>query len=104
MRNKKADYTAFGTVMRRGEVAGLKWEDFRADTKTLIIARAMAQTNGAVTEKLPKSGRKRVVDQATKLIIADVPTMIVSEWIGTLQQILLKMFMPTFCHTCKSRQ
>jgi len=50
-----------GTGMRRGEVIGLKWEDFKAETRTLIVARAIVQTRGAITVKLPKSGRTRVI-------------------------------------------
>ena len=50
-----------GTAMRRGEVVGLKWEDFRADTCTLIIQRAMVQVKGRVIEKKPKNNKTRVV-------------------------------------------
>lgn len=50
-----------GTGMRRGEVLGLKWKDFRTDTRTLVIARAVVQTRGSITQKVPKSGRKRVI-------------------------------------------
>jgi integrase len=50
-----------GTGMRRGEVLRLKWEDFKAETRTLIVARAIVQTRGAITVKLSKSGRTRVI-------------------------------------------
>jgi integrase len=56
------------TGMRRGEVLGLKWQDINWKTRTLIIERAIVQTRGLVTEKLPKSGKTRVVLLPVQLI------------------------------------
>ncbi len=50
-----------GTAMRRGEVLGLKWSDFDASTGRLVISRAIVQVKGQIIEKLPKSGKTRVV-------------------------------------------
>ena len=53
---------ALASGARRGELVGLKWEDFDAARGTLAIRRSLEQTKaGGVAEKLPKSGKARVV-------------------------------------------
>ncbi len=51
------------TGLRRGEVIGLKWEDFDAGKRQLQIWRSMAQVPGQKPfPKEPKSGKSRTVD------------------------------------------
>jgi len=50
------------TGMRRGEVVGLKWEDFSLERRTLTVRRSLCQLRGAgVIEKSTKTGKARVV-------------------------------------------
>jgi integrase len=53
---------ALGTGMRRGEIAGLRWDDFDEERGRLIVRRSIAQLPGPqLVEKSTKSGEPRVV-------------------------------------------
>lgn len=52
---------ALATGMRRGEVVGVKWDDFDAGRKILMVRRSLTQTRRGVEEKETKTGRARVV-------------------------------------------
>jgi len=49
------------TGMRRGEVLGLRWEDFNSQKRVLAVRRSLSQTRTGVSVKEPKSGRARAV-------------------------------------------
>jgi integrase len=55
------------TGMRRGEVCGLKWEDYDPDNATMMIRRAVSQMDGTFI-KSTKSGKARVVALPKSLV------------------------------------
>jgi integrase len=65
---------AMTTAMRRGEICGLKWEDFSADRASLAVQRAIVQVPGEVITKEPKTGRSRVIS-IPRSIVAEL-----SDW------------------------
>ena len=50
-------YTELTTGLRRGEICGLKWIDFDADTGKLNVNRSIEVKNGIVTEGETKTGK-----------------------------------------------
>jgi integrase len=52
---------ALSTGAHRGELLGLKWDDFDLRRGTLSIRRSLQETKEGVSEKTPKSGKSRVV-------------------------------------------
>jgi integrase len=53
---------ALNTGARRGELAGLRWDDIDLDTGTVAIRRNRVPVNWQVEEGTPKSRRARVID------------------------------------------
>jgi integrase len=50
------------TGARRGELLALKWDDIDLTRRTVSIRRSLEQTKHGVSEKVPKSGKSRVVE------------------------------------------
>jgi integrase len=50
------------TGMRRGEALALKWADFRTDTRTMTIRRAISLVGAQAFVSTPKSAQARAVD------------------------------------------
>lgn len=62
---------AIATGMRRGEVAGLKWEDFDEARGLLVVRRSIAQVPGPrLIEKQTKTGEARLIPIPPTLIAA----------------------------------
>lgn len=49
------------TGMRRGEVLGLRWEDYNPTARTLVVRRSAARMKGKTYVKATKTGASRVV-------------------------------------------
>jgi integrase len=52
---------ALASGARRGELLGAKWDDLDIGRGTLSIRRSLEQTKTGIAEKMPKSGRSRIV-------------------------------------------
>jgi integrase len=53
---------------RRGELLGAKWDDLDVTRGTLAIRRSIEQTKDGIAEKLPKSGKARVVQLPVSVV------------------------------------
>jgi integrase len=56
--------------LRRGEIPGLRWEDFDAAAGTLMVARQLQRIDGAWTPIPPKRGSERLLTLGPKMIAA----------------------------------
>ena len=59
---------ALATGMRRGEILGLKWEDFNATDKTLFVRRSIGKIQDHLYQKSPKNGKTRIIPIGDHLI------------------------------------
>lgn len=76
-------YTELTTGLRRGEICGIKWEDFNEDEGTINIKRTIKVNKGIVTEGDPKTGkgaRKIYLPQTTTDILKKKRATSQSEW------------------------
>lgn len=60
--------TAAWTGMRRGELCGLQWADINAATGMIHLRRNIVDVGGYAVEKLPKSGKPRMVEISPMLV------------------------------------
>ncbi len=78
-------YTELTTGMRRGEICGLRWEDFNADTGRLKIRRAIHKKKGGeltVGETKTETGTRTVLlPPSTAELLRKRKEKSVSEWI-----------------------
>lgn len=77
-------YTELTTGLRRGEICGIKWEDFNEDEGSLNIKRTVTVNGGTVTEGEPKTGkgvRKIYLPKTTVEILKRRKERTQSEWI-----------------------
>ena len=76
-------YTELTTGLRRGEICGIKWEDFNEDEGSINIKRTVKVNKGTVTEGEPKTGkgiRKIYLPQSTVDKLKKKKTLSHSEW------------------------
>ena len=76
-------YTELTTGLRRGEICGIKWEDFNEDEGSINIKRTVNVNKGTVTEGEPKTGkgiRKIYLPQSTVDKLKKKKTLSHSEW------------------------
>lgn len=57
-----------GTGMRRGEVCALRWEDFDAGRRLLVVRHSLSQTKQGVKMKETKTGKRRVVKLPEEIV------------------------------------
>lgn len=78
-------YTELTTGMRRGEICGLRWEDFNADTGKLQIRRAIHKKKGgglAVGETKTETGTRTILlPPSTAELLRKRKEKSISEWI-----------------------
>ena len=81
-------YTELTTGLRRGEICGLRWEDFDADTGKLKIRRAIHKKKGGgliVGETKTETGTRTIVlPPSTAELLRKRKETAVSEWISLL--------------------
>jgi len=53
--------------LRRGEIPGLRWEDFNEQTGTLMIQRQIQRVNRKLVAKAPKDGSARLLSLSPKM-------------------------------------
>ena len=76
-------YTELTTGLRRGEICGIKWEDFNEDEGSINIKRTVNVNKGTVTEGKPKTGkgiRKIYLPQSAVDKLKKKKTLSHSEW------------------------
>ena len=56
--------------LRRGEISGLRWEDFNELTGTLKIERQIQRVDGKFVAKAPKDGSERMLSLGPKMTAA----------------------------------
>ncbi len=77
-------YTALTTGLRRGEICGLRFEDFDEQASTLKIERTIRMENGKAQAGDTKTGsgmRKIILPQSTAQILRERKKNSLSEWI-----------------------
>ena len=78
-------YTELTTGLRRGEIYGLKWEDFNEVSSTLKICRTVYQeTGGGLTAGEAKTSagtRKIVLPSSTEALLSKRKASALTEWI-----------------------
>ena len=78
-------YTEITTGLRKGEICGLKWEDFNAQTRTLKICRSIGKDiNGKMLIGDTKTGngvREIILPQSTADLLRSRKKNAASEWI-----------------------
>ncbi len=78
-------YTELTTGLRRGELCGLKWEDFREESGTLMIRRTVYKEKGGELTtwdtKTAAGTRKIVLPPSTAELLKKRKEAMVSEWI-----------------------
>lgn len=78
-------YTELTTGLRRGELCGLKWEDFHEESGTLMVRRTVhKEKDGGLTTwdtKTAAGTRKIVLPPSTAELLKNRKTTIKSEWI-----------------------
>lgn len=78
-------YTELTTGLRRGELCGLKWEDFNAENGTLTVRRTiLVEKGGMLTEGETKTGkgkREITLPHSTLLLLQRRKETALTEWI-----------------------
>lgn len=77
-------YTALLTGMRRGELCGIRWEDFDEQKGTLKVARSIEYVHGKLVigeTKTEDSKRVIFLPESLKRMLADKKQKSISEWI-----------------------
>lgn len=78
-------YTELTTGLRRGELCGLKWEDFDAEKGALTVRRTLlAEKGGRLTEGETKTGkgkREITLPHSTLLLLRERRKTALTEWI-----------------------
>ena len=78
-------YTELTTGLRRGEICGLKWEDFDAENGKLKVRRSVAKRKGGglnIGETKTETGTRTIVlPPSTKELLRKRKETAVSEWI-----------------------
>ncbi|MFI3170584.1 MAG: site-specific integrase [Faecalibacterium sp.] len=78
-------YTELTTGLRRGELCGLRWEDFNAEENTLTVNRTLhREQDGTLTAGETKTGkghRKILLPESTAAVLAERKAIRRSAWI-----------------------
>ena len=81
-------YTELTTGLRRGEICGLKWEDFDAENGKLKVRRSVAKRKGGglnIGETKTETGTRTIVlPPSTAELLRKRKETAVSEWISLL--------------------
>ncbi|MCM1061483.1 MAG: site-specific integrase, partial [Eubacterium sp.] len=74
-------YTEITTGLRRGEICGLKWEDFNEQTGTLKIRRSIGRNINIGNTKTNSGAREIILPPSTADLLRKRKRNIISEWI-----------------------